>query len=264
MYARDLIAQMDSARIKQGVVLSTAYWFAGGRMKPVPGDELEHVRRENDWTVSEVGQFASRLVAFCSVNPLADYAVSELERCAHIRTVRGMKLHFANSGVDLTNTDHIAKLKLFLNSADNLRMALIIHLWTHREFGQHHAEIFLSSLLPAAPNVSIQIAHFAGGGPGYTDSALAVFAAAIRDGDPRVKNLYFDVSTVAYNQRRSVLETFARRIREVGVARVLFGTDIAPSLQQSWNTFAQSVPLTADELKAIASNTAPYVNAHKN
>jgi predicted TIM-barrel fold metal-dependent hydrolase len=39
------------------------------------------------------------------------------------------------------------------------------------------------------------------------------------------KNLYFDVSTVAEGLDSPGRETFARRIRQVGLSRVLYGTD---------------------------------------
>jgi hypothetical protein len=48
--------------------------------------------------------------------------------------------------------------------------------------------------------VVVQIAHLAGGG-GYddpaTDAALQVFVEAIGRRDPRMKNVYFDVSGIA-------------------------------------------------------------------
>jgi predicted TIM-barrel fold metal-dependent hydrolase len=74
----------------------------------------------------------------------------------------------------------------------------------------------------------VQIAHFAGGGPGYTHSALGVFADAIQKGDPRMKNVYFDVATVADEQPEAELKRFAARIRQVGIKRVLYGSDLGP------------------------------------
>ena len=78
----DLIAQMNAAGIGRGVVLSTAYWFGGGVMPLADGDEYANVRAENDWTIGEAALYRDRLVVFCSVNPLKDYAGSEVTRCA--------------------------------------------------------------------------------------------------------------------------------------------------------------------------------------
>ena len=105
----------------------------------------------------------------------------------------------------------------------------------------------------------MQIAHFAGGGPGYSDEALEVYAKAIAAGDPRTKNLYFDFATVADGQSKEVLQKFAERIRQIGLPRVLYGTDLAPpTARQSWLTFRTTVPLTDEEFKTIAGNVAPY------
>jgi len=106
----------------------------------------------------------------------------------------------------------------------------------------------------------VQIAHFAGGGPGYTDEALAVYAEAIAAGDPRTKNLYFDVATVADGQSDEVLQKFAERIRQVGLKRVLYGTDAGPpTARQSWRNFRTTVPLTEEEIRTIAGNVASYL-----
>jgi len=48
-----------------------------------------------------------------------------------------------------------------------------------------------------------------------------VFADAIQKGDPRTKNLYFDVVTVADGQPEAELKRFAARIRQVSLKRVL-------------------------------------------
>ena len=60
--------------------------------------------------------------------------------------------------------------------------------------------MFLETLLPAAPDVPVQIAHLAGSG-GYdeegVDAALGVFVDAIAAKDPRVAKLWFDVSGIA-------------------------------------------------------------------
>jgi predicted TIM-barrel fold metal-dependent hydrolase len=55
------------------------------------------------------------------------------------------------------------------------------------------------------------------------------------------------------------LKRFAARIRQVGVKRVLFGTDLGPPYaRQEWLTFRTTVPLTDDEMRTIAANMVPY------
>jgi predicted TIM-barrel fold metal-dependent hydrolase len=257
--AEQLVANLDEAGIRRAVVLSAAYWFGSPIMRKAEGDEYANVRAENDWTVQQVSRFPDRLVAFCSFSPLKDYALQEIDRCAKLPHVKGLKLHVGNSRVDLLNPEHVEKLRKVFAAANERKLAIVIHLWT-QPYGREHAEAFLSQVLPAAPGVPVQIAHFAGGGPGYTDEALEVFADAIAAKDPRTKNLYFDVATVADGQTKETLQKFAQRIRQVGLQRVLFGTDMGPPpARQSWMTFRTTVPLADEEIKTIAGNVAPYL-----
>jgi uncharacterized protein len=256
--AEQLLAQLDEAGIERAAVLSLAYWF--GSAEAPPGDEPALVRAENDWTAAQAARFPARLVAFCSVNPLKPYAVAEIERCAALPQVRGVKLHFGNSDVDLLDPAHVEKVRQVFAAADALGLGLIVHLWTGPDYGRAEAGVFLEQLLPAAPHVTVQVAHFAGGGPGYTDEALEVFADAIAAGDTRTRRLLFDIATVADSQPKEVLAKLAERIRQVGPERVLFGTDMGPPAARiSWMTFRTTVPLTDAEFATIAGNVAPYL-----
>lgn len=258
--AEQLVQQLDDAGIQRGVVLSVAYWYGSGLMPKAEGDEAANVRSENDWTAQEAARFPTRLVAFCSFNPLKDYALAELDRCAKHPHLKGLKLHFGNSEVDVKNPRHVEQLRRIFAAANESRLPVVAHLWTDPAYGRAEAEIFLNQLLPAAPDIPIQIAHFAGSGPGYTDEALEVFADAISANDPRTKNLYFDIATVADSQSKETLQKFAERIRQVGLHRVLFGHDSTPpTARQSWLTFRTTVPLTDEEFKTIAGNVAPYL-----
>ncbi|HEY0140849.1 MAG TPA: amidohydrolase family protein [Thermoanaerobaculia bacterium] len=259
--AEQLIARHDEAGIKRAAVLSTAYWWGSPLSGPVE-NEYEIVRQQNDWTVSEVAKYPERLFAFISFNPLKDYALEELQRFAKHPNVRGLKLHFGNSGVDVKNPEHLEKVRRVFKAANEHKMGIIVHLWTGgpEGYGKEDAEIFLAQVLPVAPDIPITIAHFAGGGPGYTDEALAVYAEAIQKNDPRTKNLTFDIATVADSQSDAVLKKFAERIRQIGFKRVLFGTDLGPPhARQSWMIFRTTTPLTDEEFAAIAGNVAPYL-----
>lgn len=258
--AEQLVAQLDEAGIKRGAVLSSAYWHGSPLMRKIGGDEYENVKAENDWTVREVSRVPDRLVAFCSFSPLKDYALQEIERCAKLPHVKGFKMHFGNSGVEVLNPEHAEKARRVFAAINERRLGIVVHLWTlEKDYGRKHAEAFLNKILPAAPDIPVQIAHFAGGGPGYTDEALEVYAEAIAAGDPRTKNLYFDFATVADGQSKEVLQKLAERIRQIGPRRVLYGTDLGPpSPRQSWMNFRMTVPLTDEEFKTIAGNVAPY------
>lgn len=264
--ADKLIEQLDDARIQRAVVLSIAYWYGSASRAPSE-DEYDKVRAENDWVVQQAARYPDRLVPFCSVNPLKDYALQELERCAKMTTVKGMKLHFGNSGINVKKPEHVEKLRRFFRAANDKRLAIVAHLWiVDGTYGREHSEIFLNQLLPEAPDVTVQIAHLAGAGPGYGfDDAMAVFAEAIAAGDPRTRNLYFDMaSNVTEDDSAENVALAARRIRQVGPRRILYGSDMTlgttnPPPAAAWATARRRLPLTDEELAIIANNVAPYL-----
>ena len=95
--AVDLVKALDSAGIRRAAVLSVAYQFGNPNL-PAVEDEYAKVKAENDWTAAQAAQFPDRLRAVCSFNPLKDYALEELDRCAKDSRLRsGIKLHFGNS-----------------------------------------------------------------------------------------------------------------------------------------------------------------------
>jgi predicted TIM-barrel fold metal-dependent hydrolase len=269
--AKDVIRLLDEAGIRRAAILSTAYILASPNRKVENVDA--RVRAENDWTSHQVAEFPERLRGFCSVNPLRDSAVAEIERCARDPFLRrGLKLHIGNSQVDLHDSTHVVMLRRVFRAANDHGMAIVIHLRAsigrHLPYGRDEAKIFLEQVLPAAPDVPVQIAHLAGS-QGYrdrdpaVDDALGVFAAAIEKHDPRVRNLWFDVTTVVdLSTGAEEAKLIARRIRQIGVGRVLYGSDAATGgnlpPRQAWAAFRQ-LPLTAEEFRTIANNVAPYM-----
>jgi predicted TIM-barrel fold metal-dependent hydrolase len=267
--ASDLIALLDSAGIRRALVLSVAYtWGSANR---TVANEYEKVRAENDWTSQQVAKYPDRLRAFCSLNPLKPYAFDELARCARDPRLRaGLKLHFGNSDVDLDNPQNVEQVRKVFQAANSRHMPIVVHLRTsiskRRNYGRDQALVFLNEVLPAAPDIPVQIAHLAGAGDydaGPTDAALNVFVEAIKEGDRRVKNLWFDVTSVVRpGIARDKANLVATRIRQIGLERVLYGSD-APGggnlpPREGWNSFRQ-LPLTDKEFLTIAENVAPYM-----
>jgi predicted TIM-barrel fold metal-dependent hydrolase len=232
-------------------------------------NEYEKVRAENDWVAAQVAGYPNRLRAFCSFNPLRDYALDELARCgANPHLSGGLKLHIGNSRVDYHNAQHRARLREVFRAVNARRIPIVIHMRSSHSarlpYGREEARIFFDSILPAAPDIPVQIAHLAGSG-GYdatTDSALSVFVEAIARQDPRTKQLWFDVTTVDRDATGENATLIATRIRQLGIGRVLYGSDAATGgnlpPREAWAAF-QKLPLTAAELRAIAGNVAPYL-----
>ena len=258
--AEQMIAFLDAAGIHRAALLSVAYWFDSGPAQA--GDVYSAVRAENDWTAAQAARFPGRLVAFCSFNPLAEHALEELRRCGASRSFAGIKLHFASSGIDLTNPKHLDSLKKVFAAANELRLPIIAHTNGADDYGAEDVGILLRELLPLAPDVVVQIAHL-WGGERYSSSALAAFAEAIDAGHPVTKNLYFDVSDVALGadspEATAEIVAFMRRI---GMQRLFYGSDAPflghPAPKQSWEAFRR-LPLNEAEFRAIANNVAPYL-----
>lgn len=267
--ARDVVALLDSAGIRRALVLSVAYTWGKASRTPVE-NEYEHVKAENDWTAQQVAQFPDRLRAFCSVNPLKPYALEELARCSKDPQLHyGLKLHFGNSDVDFDNPENVAQTRKIFEAANQYRMPIVVHMRpsidNRRKYGADEARVFLTDLLPAAPDVPVQIAHLAGAGgfDATIDSALGVFTDAIAKHDPRMKNVWFDATVVVRpTTSADQLQRIADRIRQIGVDRVLYGSDAATNPfafpKAGWAGFRR-LPLTESEFRAVANNVTPYM-----
>ncbi len=258
--AEDVIGQLNEAGIRRAAILSLGYWFESPLWPAMPNAQ-QLVRAENEWTAAEAARFPDRLVAFCSFNPLSDHALRELEWCASDGRFRGVKLHFGNSGVDVRRPDHAQKVARVFQAANAARLPMAVHLWTDRTYedeGAEHATAFLNRILPAAPDVVVQIAHLAGGGR-TTDAAFEVFADAVAAGDPRTRNLYFDAATsVVPGLYQGDVDLLARRFRQVGMDRILYGSDMGLA-REGWQAFRSLLPLSDDEIIDISDNVAPYM-----
>lgn len=255
-----LVQLLDQADMDRAVVMSLAYFFE----RPGRPQQPALLRAENDWTAAEIARNPRRLVGFCSVNPLTEQALAEIERCSTRLRLTGLKLHFGNSNVDLKTPAHLERVKQVFAAANQLRLPVAAHLWDgDNNYGRRDAELFLAEVLPQAPEIAVQIMHMAGGGPGWTEEALEVFADAVEANDPRTKNLYFDVATVADFQTHAQLQLLAKRIRQIGPSRILYGSDGAilggKTPDEEWGTFRGMVPLTDAEFATIRDNVAPYL-----
>ncbi len=269
--AADVLALLDAAGIERAVLLSTAYSY--GRPGREPENEYAKVREENDWVGAQAALHPKRLIAFCAFNPRKDYALEELARCSKIPSLkRGIKLHFGNSDVQLENPEHLEKMKAIFRAANSSRMAILVHMRAsfslNRPYGAEQARLFLEQLMPLATEIPVQIAHLASSGPGYNDpkvdAVMDVFAEAFAKRDPRTRNLWFDVTTIAHpNNPPERSAMVAKRIRQIGVKRILYGSDAAvgsnPNLlpREGWAEFFK-LGLTDKEIETIANNRAPY------
>lgn len=267
--ARDLIRLLDSAGIRRALVLSVAYQFSNPNRPPF-ADEYARVKAENDWTAAQASEFPDRLLAFCGVNPVRDYALEEIARCAADPRLRsGLKLHIGNSDVNFEDSVHLERVRAVFRAANANRMAIVLHLrpsvTRQRPYGERIARIFLTEVIGEAPDVPIQIAHMGGAGllnDPPADEALEFFVRAIAENDARMRNVYFDVSGISgVGSSPEISARLATRIRQLGPRRVVFGSDAAVrgnSPMFSLTAF-RKVPLSKSELTIIVENVPPYL-----
>ena len=135
-----------------------------------------------------------------------------------------------------------------------------------REYYQDPNAPRAHDVLPAASAIAVQIAHLTGGGTyddPATDDALSVFVDAIARKDPRMERVYFDISGIAgFGKWTDHAGQIAARIRQIGIQRVIYGSDgalgggLAP--RDAWANVLK-LPLTDEEFRTIAANVAPYM-----
>ncbi|HEX8198475.1 MAG TPA: amidohydrolase family protein [Pyrinomonadaceae bacterium] len=263
-----MVAELDDAGIQKAVALSTAFVWGSVLYNPPIPDEYAKVKAENDWIAKNVSRFPNRLVGFCSFNPLKDYALEELDRCAKNPHIKGLKFHFSDSGVNLRKPEHVEKVRRVFSAANERRMPIAAHIATletvrNAEFNRQQAEAFLNEILPVTPDITVQIAHMAGdtGYPESSDAAMEVFGNAIAAGDKRTKNLYFDAAVLTRFDKATETR-LVKRMRQIGMNRILNASDRTgsknPTPGENWKLFLQ-LPLTRDELKTVAGNVLPYL-----
>jgi uncharacterized protein len=278
----DLLLAMDGAGVERAAVLSAAYMFGIPELDLADAGHL--ARAENDHVAAQIARYPARLVGFCSVNPLATWALAEIARCATLAGMVGLKLHLANSDVDLRNEEHVQRLGEVFGRANDLGLALAVHVRTRNpQFGRTDAEIVETALLSRTPDVPVQLAHMTGGGgyDGGTDAALAFFSERLRDPGSGLGNrLFFDLSFSAIPltllpeavradpavlaQIDAAHGALAARIRAIGVERMLYGSDWAGedgmlTMAAHLELMRSAVPLEPEEWATIFGNVAPYM-----
>ncbi|MFC0254526.1 amidohydrolase family protein [Massilia consociata] len=259
--ARDLIPQLDAAGIARAAVLSVAHVY--GLPENSAGEEYARVRAENDWAARQAAEFPDRLVALCSVDPLKDYALAELARCAASEEFgRGIKLHPGPGGIRSDDPEQLERVQRVFRSANARGMAIVLQL---RETGPRQARLLIEQLLPHAPDVPVQVAYSgaAQGDSARQIAALAVLADAAARQDPRMRQVWFDVASFARpGLSPAEARKLVRRLRQVGMERVLYGSDAAAGADvrpgEAWAAF-RGLPLTDAEAARVAGNVMPYL-----
>jgi predicted TIM-barrel fold metal-dependent hydrolase len=266
---RIVVDSLEQDRIERAIVLSTAVLHAAdggvaGRRKK-PADERRDVQNENDFTLAEAAEYASRLIPFASVNPKRDYAVEELRRCA-ARKMQGLSVHFGASDVRLRDPRHLAQVQALCAEAARLNLPLVVHLFNDAipDFGTEDVEILLGRVVEPLPALRIAVAHLGGAGGASEQGPLRIFAAlihAVRARPAIARQVWADCSSVLLTEARPGAKPIsaAQRValggmlQSWGLDRVMWGSDTTsdrhptsleqarlswPLAETDWNTLA--------------------------
>lgn len=263
--AQDAIAELDKAGIEQGVLLSVGYFF--GMPEYDGADEYDLVRRENDYTVAQAALFPDRLIALCSVNPLKDYAVDEVGRCARELKSPGIKLNLSAVDVDFRKPGHVEKLRAVFRAVHANHMGVAIHMRSRNpDFGPRDVEIFVNEILVHTPGLPLHIAHLGGWG-GYdrqTDAALGTWIDMLDDGAIVDRShVTFDIAAIIFEENSDQDNRFAlNRLKAIGLGNIIFATDwsylYAPAEYQALLYDKMTPDFSEDEISLMMSNKAHY------
>jgi predicted TIM-barrel fold metal-dependent hydrolase len=258
------IQALDEAGLDKGVIMSLGYFFGFPELGDSPFTDFSYVRAENEYVAEQVAYFPNSLVGFFSVNPFAEYANHEVSYWAEHGGLSGLKLHLANSDLDLKNPEHVAQLRAVFDVMNDYSLPVGIHLRNRNpEYGYEDAAIFIEQIAKHTPNVTLHLAHMAGWG-GYdagTDGAVQAFLDAIERGDLDRSKVWFDIAAVVMAQiPDELLEPVPGRFREIGLDRILFATDwdAAETPKEHIQSLKKRLELTDSEWDQLLSNEAPY------
>ncbi len=257
---------LDRSGVRYGVLLSEAYMFASPRMK-VDGDIAALTRAENAFNVAQAKASHGRLLAFIGVNPLSPTAKTELTYWTRARGASGLKLHLANSQLNLDSASDRAALGATFALASREALPIVIHLRNDKTFpAARIVGEFVGDVLPKAGGSPVQIAH--GGGWGGLDEetvqSLTAFADAIEAKKPGTRNLTFDLTLVVYDLPHTdplLAQRFVAQMRRIGMGRFVFGSDWptkgAPG--DCARVMEQGLPLSAAEWRVILTHRARWL-----
>lgn len=266
----EIVNYLNEIGAQSAVALSSAYLWAGVR----PGEKVSeyavmageygNVRAENDFVAEQAAENAGRIIPFLGLNPLKPYAFEELQRCVEALGMRGLKLHFWNSGVNLRKDSHVERIRPMFEYAAQRRLPIMLHFYNGgvADFGPRDGDLFAEKILAQYPALNICFAHFLGAG-NYADVVGDIVDAMIRatDENPKLdrERMFLDLSAIFNRQARGrfagvtdqQLVRLGAQIRAWGLPNILWGSDN----REDYLAVTRAMwPLGADELRRVMDN----------
>lgn len=265
-----IVDYLNNIGAQKAYALSSGYLWGGVRPQETiseftvrPG-EYEKVRAENDFTAEQAAKYPDRIIPFLGINPLKPYALEELDRCVGTLKMRGLKMHFWNSGVNLRENSHLDRIQPVFEYAASHRLAVMLHFYNGRveDFGPRDGQLFADNVLAEYPDLPICFAHFLGAG-NYADVVGNTVDTIIRTCDDRPElnrdRLFMDLSAIFNRQARGRFAGVTQRqlirlgaqISKWGLPNILWGSD---NREGYLATTRAMWPLGSDEFGQVMSN----------
>ncbi len=240
----DIIRELDAAGIDRGIVISAGYF--GGFRSLVFGRSRKKVELENDYIAELVKAHPSRLAGACGVHPFDEWAEAELLRCAKELDFRAVKVHPNAQRIDIMDEEQRSKLQGFLARAGQLNMVVLMHAYGKPlEFNKE-----LYRMAATMPETAFVFLHAFG-------SDLTAMVREVSQGRlPKPANIFIDISGTV--QEAKGQKALASAIRELGVDRILFGSDFPVFKPAAGLEVLRKLPLTPREIERILSNAGPF------
>jgi predicted TIM-barrel fold metal-dependent hydrolase len=259
----DAIAAMDEVGARQGVVLSMAYMFGSPFAAGQHYEVARMTRAENEYVAQQVGAHPDRLVGFFGVDPLSSNALDEVRYWSRDGRLKGLKMHFANSDVNLHDPEQVSQIAAVVGLAGEKGLPINIHLSTGKGFGAEETEIFTRDIMPRAGEAWVQLCHASGFGNAdeLMFSNLQVFAAHIAAHDPITRHVIFDLASVITPTTSA--QDAARLValmRKIGLSRFVVGSDYDGTTPKKTDELdREKLPLSAQEWRSVVRNCVPWV-----
>jgi predicted TIM-barrel fold metal-dependent hydrolase len=252
------------------VLISGGYAYSQSLQKTKKKDRQKAVQTENDLLAAYVRQHPKQLIGFFGLNPLENFALKEMKRCHEDLQLRGLKLHFHGSRINLRSPKHRKKVKKIFEYAAEQRIPVLLHFKNDlKDFGPGDARIFISEILDELPPLTLIFAHMGGDG-GFTRETKAVLTtfADYFETEKTKHQLYFELSgVVVYRDMdypgKLPYEELTQLIRRIGLEKILFGSDypVMPSTMYQ-QLLKQYLPFKEKEWNYIFHNSPFFSTAN--
>ncbi len=264
-YYSDIDVILRNTGTKRIDLISMAHVFSSSEFGKFE-NERELVEGENSYVAAARDKYPKKSRAFCSIDPLREYALDELERCRTKLKMDGIKLHHNANQVYLAVPAHLAKVKRVFEFAAEHKMPVLMHFDNgHRRFGNPDVELLVGSILRDLEPVTLRIAHFGTSGGfsqrtrGFLNAFIDQFAA---EAALKKHRITFDISAVALDKdsegvRKLTDDEFAvlgRYVRRLGLERISFGTDYPLYTPAEYAEIVRTrLKLTPREMRSLLS-----------